>query len=51
MIVLFSVLASRGVLEIVEWFGEVTGVARYVILSLSAALLSTVLSIWKEWKR
>lgn len=51
MTVLFSVLGSRGVLEIVEWFGEVEGAARYVILGLSALLLSTMLTIWKGWKR
>ena len=48
MQILIAILASRGVLEIVEWFGEVDGVAEYVILGLAAMISSALMVIWKE---
>ena len=48
MNIVISILASQGVVEIVGWFGEVEGAAKYAILALSAAVISAMMVIWKE---
>lgn len=47
MHIVVSVLASQGVLEMVQWFGEVPTVARYVILAMSSALVTIALYFWR----
>lgn len=48
MYILMGILGSQGVIYMVEWFGEVPKAARLTIISLSAALISGGLYIWKE---
>lgn len=48
MHILMGILGSQGVIYMVEWFGEVTQAARLAIISMSAALISAGLWVWKR---
>ena len=51
MHVVIGILASQGVLAMVQWFGEVPTVARYVIIAMSAAIVSGAMWMWREGRR
>lgn len=48
MHIVIGILASQGVLAMVQWFGEVPIVARYLIIAMSGALSSIALWAWRR---